>query len=286
MTKLTTYIRFAYVIAVFWISILNPEYCYSQNINRPDWINNQPKSSSGLYQYHRGESSGNNEVRVFRSAIITAFERAATLNEGEVNTALKELITKSGIEGLRNTEIIAVPFWFKNASIVEHFTDVEIVSNRKEYKTFVLLRIPVDENSPLNPTNPKYGFEPIWRSTIVPGWGQFHKGEQKKGWRFLISETVFVSSFFISNYFSQNYSRKAENDQNYDNRKFYNDWANRSYTIGTVSGIIAGAIYAYNIFDSVTSKGVKQYALNENKPVQIFAGLTNNQPRITFSINF
>ncbi len=42
-----------------------------------------------------------------------------------------------------------------------------------------------------------------------------------------------------------------------------------------MSGIIAGAIYAYNIFDAVTSKGAKIYALNENNSVQIFAGLNN-----------
>ena len=37
----------------------------------------------------------------------------------------------------------------------------------------------------------------------------------------MVSETFFVSSYFISNYFSHNYNMKANNEQNYENRKIH-----------------------------------------------------------------
>ena len=75
------------------------------------------------------------------------------------------------------------------------------------------------------------------------------------------SEAGFVTIFLISNYFSRDYNRKASSEQDTDRRKFYNDWSNRSYTISIISGIMAGVVYTYNIFDAVTAKGAKKYAL-------------------------
>ncbi|MFH2029983.1 MAG: hypothetical protein ABIJ40_05060, partial [Bacteroidota bacterium] len=153
----------------------------------------------------------------------------------------------------------------KGLSKEEEYRQTKKTTNGLLYECWILMKAPKPEYIGFDiPAQKGYGFSPVWRSALIPGWGQFHKGEPQKGWRFLISETACVSSFFISNYFSRNYSQKAENERDYDKRKFYNDWSNRSYTIGTVSGIVAGAIYIYNVFDSVTAKGAKRYAFQNS----------------------
>lgn len=106
-----------------------------------------------------------------------------------------------------------------------------------------------------------YGFAPIWRSALVPGWGQILKGETTRGIRLLGTEVILISTFLVSQNLSLDYSRKASLERDADRRSFYNRLSDRSYTIGMVSGLMAGVVYVYNIFDAVTARGAKKYAL-------------------------
>jgi len=287
MYKSPTPIRVICMICVFWGVLLIPDISYAQNTDRPDWINIQLTSESGLFQYYRGESTGSDEAEVFRSALITAFERASSLRGGEISTKLKEVISNSGLEGMRSTELVAVPFWYKNASIVEHHTEIEIVDNHQEYTTFILLRIPSDVDSPISPRNPTYGFGPVWRSALLPGWGQRYKGETRKGIYILSSTLTAGAVTFISFYFSDSYARKAENERDIDNRRFYNDWSTRSHTMGIISGLIAGGLYGYNIFDALTNPGVKKYAhVAPNRNPNLLAYCDGSSARIGIKFSF
>lgn len=291
------------LIRHFLIYLLSVSTLFGQNIIQsssslePSWIVESPTGKFYTYYTAMGISGSSLEAaqkqavsNIFSSIIM----QRSVLVQSEFLTSVSE--KSETINGKTETSLIDSAIGeviakgetsrIENLTKEEEYWQIVSQGDKLEYKYWVLMKIPKPEFAGLDLNIEQgYGITPVLQSMVVPGWGQFQKGEEKKGWRFLVSETVFVSSFFISNYFSQNYSRKAENDQNYDNRKFYNDWANRSHTIGTVSGIIAGAIYAYNIFDAITSKGAKKYALNETKPVKIFAGLSNKQPTITFSIN-
>ncbi len=155
-----------------------------------------------------------------------------------------------------------------------------------KYEYWILMKIPKPEfvGSDFH-IEQGYGLTPVWKSALVPGWGQFHKGEPKKGWRFRIGTTVCVASAIITYSMSSNYNIKAENDRDNERRKYYNEWSNRFFTISAISGILGGAIYSYNIFDALTSKGAKKYAQKQRSYVELFAYLNYDQAKITFSIN-
>lgn len=256
---------------------------------KPIWTIEPPTGK--YYLYYTGVGSSPNSLsgakeqaianvlsEIIMEGKITADSRIHTFHEqsnqgivSEVSREIQQTGAATSIEGLRKEE--------------EYWQTVKTQSGIL-YQYWILMKIPKPEFAGLDLSIKQgYGITPVLKSVIVPGWGQFHKGESKKGWRFLITETVFVSSFFISNYFSINYSIKAENERDYDRRKFYNDWSNRSYTIGTVSGILASAIYVYNIFDSITSKGTKKYAHLQTRPLEIFANVNYNQAELIIFIS-
>ena len=151
------------------------------------------------------------------------------------------------------------------------------------YQYWILMKIPKPEYAGFDlSVKQGYGIAPIWRSALVPGWGQFNKGEKKKGLRLLGSEAALASTFFICQQISRDYSRKASDERDVDRRKFYNDWANRSYSISMISGIMAGVVYCYNVFDAVTARGAKKYAY---QPVIYMKG-EFPAPTLCLAINF
>jgi len=129
-----------------------------------------------------------------------------------------------------------------------------------EHQYWVLFKIPKPGANANMSLSQGYGFGPIWRSALLPGWGQRTKGEKRKGSRFLIATTTAGAATFLSFYMSESYSQNAETERDLDNRNFYSDWSNRTYTIGIVSGLITGGLYGYNIFDAMTASGQKRYA--------------------------
>jgi len=288
LTKKRFYISLLILLFSIDANLLAQKIIEQSSSKKPSWLIEPP--SGKYFNYYSGVGSSQITLSGAKEQAIANL-LSEIIMEGEI-VAGSEIKTfhqqsSAGIisEVSREIQQTGKTTKIQGMQKEEEYWQTMKTQNGIVYRYWILMKVPKPgfEGFVLS-VEQGYGFTPVLKSMVVPGWGQLHKGEQKKGWRFLVSETVFVSSFFISNYFSHNYSRKAENEQDYENRLFYNDWSNRSYTIGTVSGIIAGAIYAYNIFDAVTSKGAKKYALNETKPVTIFAGLSNKQPTITFSI--
>lgn len=235
---------------------------------KPSWLIQTPKGK--YFKYYSGMGSSQNSLADAREqAIASVLSEIVMEGEIVVSSVIRDFYQEKNSEIISDVsrEILqkGTSTIIKGLSKEEEYRQTQKTTNGLLYECWILMKAPKPEYIGFDiPAQKGYGFSPVWRSALIPGWGQFHKGEPQKGWRFLISETACVSSFFISNYFSQNYSRKAENERDYDKRKFYNDWSNRSYTIGTVSGIVAGAIYIYNVFDSVTSKGEKRYAFQNS----------------------
>lgn len=272
LRRFQLYIRI-FVLSVILLLLINNIFAQglvidSSSKNKPSWLIEPPKGK--YFKYYSGMGSSQNSLDNAKEHAISSV-LSEIIMEGEivVSSVIRDFYQQKNSEIISDVsrEILqkGTSTIIKGLSKEEEYWQTKKTTNGLLYECWILMKIPKPEYIDFDiPDQKGYGFSPVWRSALIPGWGQFHKGEPQKGWRFLISETVCVSSFFISNYFSQNYNRKAENERDYDRRKFYNNWSNRSYTIGTVSGIVGGAIYIYNVFDSVTSKGAKRYAFQNS----------------------
>ena len=252
----------------------------------PPWTTEPPVGK--YFTYYSGVGSSPNSLsdakeqsianvlsEIIMEGEITAESRIETFHQqskegiiSEVSREIQQTGASTTIAGLRKEE--------------EYWQTVK-TGNGLLNQYWILMKIPKPEYASLDiSVDQGYGIAPIWRSALVPGWGQFHKGEKKKGLRLLGSEAVLTSAFVISQHLSQSYSRKASDERDTDRRKFYNDWSNRSYSISMISGIMAGVVYCYNVFDAVTAKGSKKYAY---QPVIYMKG-ESPAPTLCLAINF
>jgi len=106
----------------------------------------------------------------------------------------------------------------------------------------------------------KYGFAAAWRSAIVPGWGQFHKGKTGKGVLFLTTEIVTVSGVIFFETRRADNMRKSRETTNLSIVKQYRSRADnweqyRNIAIGAAAGV-----YVWNVIDAALAKGKIRYA--------------------------
>jgi hypothetical protein len=105
-----------------------------------------------------------------------------------------------------------------------------------------------------------YGGSALWRSLILPGWGQFHKRKVAKGVIFLTTEIAAVSGLAYCEIRRSDNWRKSSETTNVSITKEYRNRADswelrRNVFIGAAAGI-----YLWNVLDAALAKGKLKYA--------------------------
>ncbi len=278
------------VILIFvLINFLSAKVINSSEKKLPTWIYESPKGDKFFYYSGIGSSKKTLEEakHIAISDVISEIIQEGKItidgsiysksgeyeNYEEVNT-VNEIVKEINIKG--ETQKIA---GLKTEDI---YWQEEENGNELIYRYWILMRLPKnikDINFQINQT---YGFAPVWRSALIPGWGQFFKKQTKKGYIFLGSETVLVGAALFSNYLSIHYNDKANKEMNITTRKEYMDWSDSAEAIAITTGIAAGVVYFYNVFDSITSKGAKKYAANSNQ-IELFTNINKENFSISLS---
>lgn len=285
----------------YYFLFLSFTFCFSQKIitssanKKPEWIEQIPKGQQ--FDYYSGIGTSMNSLEAAKksalsnaiSEIIYNTDIKVELNE-TFSSKIKETDNQISFQDeiIKDIKISGSSNLIKGLKKEEEYWQILKADNGKLYHFWVLLKVSKTGKSFSKFDSDKgYGIAPIWRSSLIPGWGQFYKGEDTKGWTFLATETILVSSIFITMHFSSSFEDKANMERDLDNRQFYNDKADQFYTASIISAVLAGAVYVYNIFDSVTSKGEKIYSANSASQT-LFTINYNNQENlyIGFKINF
>ncbi len=178
----------------------------------PPWTTEPPVGK--YFTYYSGVGSSPNSLsdakeqsianvlsEIIMEGEITAESRIETFHQqskegiiSEVSREIQQTGASTTIGGLRKEE--------------EYWQTVK-TGDGLLYQYWILIKIPKPEYASLDiSVDQGYGIAPIWRSALVPGWGQFNKGEKKKGLRLLGSEAALASTFFICQQISRDYSRK------------------------------------------------------------------------------
>ncbi|NQU68887.1 MAG: LPP20 family lipoprotein [Candidatus Marinimicrobia bacterium] len=288
MRKIPAVLIFAFIILVS-SSFSQWKVVDSSTNTKPSWVAETPTGK--VFRYYSGMGSSNTSLQqaqenavanilqqiVEEGTFNVSVESMTEISESIQTTAggtnfeitddfIREVVrtgTSKAIHGLHKEE--------------EYWQSVNS-SNGLEHQFWVLFKVPKPGMSSNTFANQGYGFDPVWRSIILPGWGQRYKGEKNKGSQYLTATATAGGATFLAFYMSDSYTRKAENERDLENRKFYNDWSGRSHTIGIISGLIAGGLYGYNIFDAMTAPGAKKYASvspsNDHDLLALYDGCT------------
>ena len=128
-----------------------------------------------------------------------------------------------------------------------------------------------------------YGIKPIVYSTLVPGWGQIHKGQLNKGFIFTGTEMTFIGA---SVYFNSKYNFNMNRSQEtaiLDIKKEYVERADNYAKYRNVTTAFASAVWIWNIIDAVSSEGMAMYVSNNRIS---FKNPDPNMTLLSYTINF
>lgn len=103
-----------------------------------------------------------------------------------------------------------------------------------------------------------YGVHGLWRSMIVPGWGQMHKGSYAKGGVILGGTVALAGGIIFTE--SMRQTCLAQISQTHSSTVIKQLYANMSnWAIGRNVCIgAAAALYAYNIVDAIVAPGARR----------------------------
>lgn len=253
--------------------------------HKPDWIKEAPKGFR--YDYFSGFGVSSTSYKEAKNiAINDAIKRIGEKKGVEVTaiTDYKQIEKDYQYEDFFSEEIqtkVLPTELFGLEEEESYYRKLEENKNIK-YEFYILVRIPKGKIEIGKKPPTKFSY--VWRSALIPGWGQFYKKQTKKGYIFLGSETILITTALLSNYLSVHYNDKAKSASDISVRKDYMDWSDTAEAFAITTGIAAGVLYIYNIFDATLSRGPKQYALIDNQ-VKFFINIDKNK-NVNFNFAF
>ena len=117
----------------------------------------------------------------------------------------------------------------------------------------------------------KYGAKGLWRSVIIPGWGQFHKGDNLKGTLFLGGTAACAVSIIITEAHRSDYNRRLTQTHDINQIKNYQTKRDNAATARNVCIGAAGALYVYNLIDAMVAPGARRIVQSKNRKSYSFA---------------
>lgn len=111
-------------------------------------------------------------------------------------------------------------------------------------------------------TTSSYGIQGLWRSAIVPGWGQFHKGSNLKGGLILGGTVALAGGIIFTENQRSDYANKIAKTHDTDIKRAY---ATKRDNYATGRNICIGAtaaLYIYNLIDAIVASGARRVVVS------------------------
>ncbi len=103
-----------------------------------------------------------------------------------------------------------------------------------------------------------YGVQGLWRSAIIPGWGQLYKGSTAKGACIMGGTVLCIGGIIYTDCIRNSYTSKISRTHNAAQKKSY---ADKRTAYNTGRNICIGAlcaVYVYNIVDAIVAPGARR----------------------------
>lgn len=287
------------IILIISLLILYPIKGLSQNNwSAPQWLTNTPSPSNPTYEFKTFRIQSRNikdaksklpdEVAYYmernfsvRGASIEVSDVSHIYKNGKLNSVEIEKITDT-------VYTIADKVNIKLRVIDEYQTDRDV---------YFLCAIPNPETQYVvydqMTVTSNYGVKGLWRSAIVPGWGQFYKRSYLKGGLILGGSVLLAGGIVYTECMRADYWKKQRNGyaNGTEQIQFYYQ-KEKNFAIARnvcIGGLCA--LYVYNLIDAIVAPGaryVKVSKTDHNGNVYTLAPTINydGSPMLAGSIRF
>lgn len=229
---------------------------------QPEWAIKIPPGYENDYFVGKGVSS-NSRAEASSTALADALTKI--VKTGTIKVSVNETITSNITE--TNWDLERIDKIVREINVTGKSTTVK---GLKEVESYIEINDGLFEAWVLVSIPKKYKIEPpskysaVWRSVILPGWGQFYKDDTFKGFSFMFLTIGSITSGFVFNELSKEATNNALSSRTQARRDFFNDQAKQFNTFSTISFISAAVFYTWNIVDATIVKQDNLYVNIEN----------------------
>ncbi|MDE6007635.1 MAG: hypothetical protein K2G90_00315 [Muribaculaceae bacterium] len=243
--------------------------------SKPKWIHSlpEPTNSSFIYVTETAVAPTLNEARqeCFSSLLQGAgFEKGVSVQSDYKTKEMEHSVVVNGKANdvteshfVVNSTVKGKEVELQGIKIDEYW---ECRNDGKYYLTTLYARSQTDGKPHFDNLDltTKYGVHGLWRSAIVPGWGQFYKGSSLKGGLILGGSVALIGGIIYTETVRKDYMNKIKKTHNTDHIRTYktradNFAAGRNICIGGLA-----ALYVYNIVDAVVAPGARRIVVKKN----------------------
>lgn len=235
---------------------------------KPKWIEQKPEGYTHDYFVGVGTSSVS-EANARNAALANAMFRV--IQNGSISIEGTQTIKSSTTEYFRDGNSVnssVIDTIINEIKVTGHSTIVKGLSEEEYFTENLSGTITVWSLIKLPKAKPRKDLPPqksdaIWRSILVPSWGQFFKGDETKGYVIATSLALTIPAGVILGSLKENAEADAHNARTQSLRDYYTEQSNSFNTAQIACYSIAGAVYLYNIVDAIVSPGEKIYVNND-----------------------
>jgi hypothetical protein len=257
-----------------WLMLFCALFCtwsLSAQYAKPQWVSNLPKSGNESYKFVEVTGMGG----TLRDAELACIDKLSTdeslirriditkvadidriTNQSITNGKIRETTTANNKVNLQiKGHTIQL-----QANLVDEYTEMVTINGRQQYKVTALYMIALQSSPTFDAVDlsTKYGIRGLWRSVIVPGWGQMHKGSTAKGVVILVGEAALIGGIV---YFESMRADNFRKSQETTNLTIIKEYRNRADSWALYRNVALGAaigLYAYNLVDAIVAPGAKR----------------------------
>lgn len=267
-------------IRIFLIGLLSVFCTYSNaqdksdNI-KPQWMHSKPKPTNSTFVYTTKTVHGATLEDARKESVAVLLDEAGLSRGVSVTSDYNSTRDRHTqiINGQRHSESerkFHVTTTVKGKETQFHAENVDEYWERGadgSIKLTTLYMRSVDNTTPRFDDvrlTTNYGARGLWRSAIVPGWGQFYKGSYVKGGLILGGSVLLAGGIIYTENMRQDYMNKIAKTHNTGNIRSYKNSADnfamgRNICIGTLA-----ALYVYNVVDAIVAPGARRVIMRKN----------------------
>lgn len=279
--------RHVLLLAIITLSILCPATARAQYRvldqkyeSAPQWMKgvNTLFRSNTTYEYVIVDNAGESLQSLEAGRLTALGQKLAQLNR--INGVIDKTVESTHRDGEFSSEIKhkmvfrteAEVHEFVSRYIDDYWEYVSYPDGSQGYQYYALFAVSKDTATPLFDEvsfTTQYGTQGLWRSMIVPGWGQYYKGSKAKGAMFLggtaalAGGMVYCQSRVVN---SRNLAAQTYNPEHLRiySRRISNFSMARNVCIGATA-----ALYVWNLIDAVVAPGARRIVVT---PAMNFGG--------------
>lgn len=269
---------------------------------RPQWLHKLPKESNSTFKYTVVSATAATPEQARKDCTATLFNDESMRNGVAI---ISDYNNKEKLYQVWNNGKLTEQIEYDATTTTSvHGAEIQMYAEKKaeygaydKYGNYVLNILYAKSNPGQIPQfddidlTTKYGARGLWRSAIIPGWGQFHKGSYLKGGLMLGGCAVLAAGIIFTENQRTDYIQKIGKTHDANLKRAY---ATKRDHFATGRNICIGAVaalYVYNLIDAIVAPGAQRVVVRpRNSRVGSYAFapaiLSDGAPGLAAAITF